>query len=209
MFGGKSDAAMPAKASAGGSASGFLAKKAKSSTESGPASKQATKAFAGSGAEDLLKKLGKVVGAAEPQAVKRLQAAVDREPDALLVKKLTNLKGFLDALLPDDPRVKPLRGSLETPEGIKKLAKFAESIKDVEQGYGKYGEMWGTTDEGFEATARLVVASEAMDGQQHEPFSAETAMALKRYMEEHPDEARMSIKAIHDGFPHGRIALKK
>merc|ERR1719433_2085296 len=85
MFGG-------AKASAGGSASGFLAKKAKSSTESGPASKQAAKAFAGSGAEDLLKKLGKVVGAAEPQAVKRLQAAVDREPDALLVKKLTNLK---------------------------------------------------------------------------------------------------------------------
>lgn len=167
----------------------FLAKKSRSSL----APEQASSIFDGAGAEEILAKLKDVLGESDADALNELESLMNREPKKKLIDSLSGLQSFLAGSMTSDKRFDPVRELLNGPGNIPKLAALRDAYEDAAKGYAESGEMWGTTDEGFAATTRLVLAAEALDGRQHELFSAASAMALKKYFKENPGEAQIPV----------------
>merc|ERR1740129_1437701 len=103
---------------------------------------------------------------------------------------------FLETNVATDPKYSGFRSLIAGPDGVMRLAKFSEAATEAMSGFKANGPMWGTTDAGFAATARLVQAAQATDGRAHEAFSAEGALTLKKYWRAHPDEAKSAFKRL-------------
>jgi len=151
----------------------------------------------GDGAKKIQEKLAKVItDEPEPGAVEQLEAAVNKKPSETLISQLTKMKEFLETKVASDPKYSGLRSLLAGADGVMRLAKFSEAASEAMNGFKANGPMWGTTDAGFAATARLVQAAEATDGKAHEAFSASGALALKKYLRDHPDEAKGAFRGL-------------